>query len=153
MLRLVQELGIDLGTANILVFVRGKGVVLREPSVVAIEKHSKKVLAVGEEARLMLGRTPGNITAIRPMSDGVIADYTTTERMLAHLIAKVCGKRRAFKPRVLVCVPSGVTSVEKRAGSPSNSRMSRSGPRWWTGWSPCSATMARVRSPDVTMSS
>lgn len=111
----MPELGIDLGTANILVFQRGKGVVLREPSVVAIEKNSKRILAVGEEARLMIGRTPGNITAIRPMSDGVIADYTTTERMLAHLLSKVCGKRRAFKPRVLVCVPSGVTSVEKRA--------------------------------------
>ncbi len=115
MLRLTPEIGIDLGTANILVFVRGKGVVFREPSVVAIERTSKKVLAVGEEARLMLGRTPGNIVAIRPLSDGVIADYTTTERMLAHLIARVCGRRRAFKPRVLVCVPSGATSVERRA--------------------------------------
>lgn len=115
MLRLTPEIGIDLGTANILVFLRGKGVILREPSVVAIDRASKKVLAVGEEARLMLGRTPGNIVAIRPMADGVIADYTTTERMLAHLIAKVCGRRRAFKPRVLVCVPSGVTSVERRA--------------------------------------
>jgi rod shape-determining protein MreB and related proteins len=113
--RLTPEIGIDLGTANILVFVRGKGVVLREPSVVAIDRSSKKVLAVGEEARLMLGRTPGNIIAIRPMSEGVIADFTTTERMLAHLISKVCGKRRAFKPRVLICVPSGVTSVERRA--------------------------------------
>ena len=115
MFRLTPEIGIDLGTANILVFVRGKGVVLREPSVVAIDRSSKKVLAVGEEARLMLGRTPGNIIAIRPMSEGVIADFTTTERMLAHLISKVCGKRRAFKPRVLICVPSGVTSVERRA--------------------------------------
>ncbi len=88
---------------------------LREPSVVAIDKNTKHVKAVGEEARLMLGRTPGSIIAIRPLSDGVIADYTTTERMLAHLISKVCGRRRAFKPRVLVCVPSGVTSVERRA--------------------------------------
>jgi rod shape-determining protein MreB len=112
---LVPELGIDLGTANVLVYQRGKGIVLREPSVVAIASHSKKVLAVGEEARLMLGRTPGNIVAIRPMSEGVIADYTTTERMLNHIIMKVVGRKRLFKPRLLVCVPSGVTSVERRA--------------------------------------
>ena len=111
----VPELGVDLGTANILVYVRGKGIVLREPSVVAIAAHSKKVLAVGEEARLMLGRTPGNIVAIRPMSDGVIADYTTTQKMLEYIFAKVVGRKRLFKPRVLVCVPSQVTSVEKRA--------------------------------------
>lgn len=110
-----HEIGIDLGTANILVYVRGKGIVLREPSVVAISVNSKKVLAVGEEARLMIGRTPGNIVAIRPMSDGVIADYTTTERMLEHLIRKVVGRKRFLKPRVLICVPSGVTSVERRA--------------------------------------
>ena len=115
MFRLTPELGIDLGTANIVVYLRGKGIVLREPSVVAISTKNKKVLAIGEEARLMLGRTPGHIVAIRPMSDGVIADYTTTEKMLEHLIAKVCGKRRFLKPRVLVCVPSGVTSVERRA--------------------------------------
>ena len=115
-MRLTPELGIDLGTANILVFVRGKGIVLREPSVVAIDKSKRgEVVAVGEEARLMLGRTPGNIIATRPMSDGVIADYTTTEKMLHHLITKVVGKRPFFKPRVLVCVPSGVTSVEERA--------------------------------------
>jgi len=113
--RLTPELGIDLGTANIVVYLRGKGIVLREPSVVAISTKNKKVLAVGEEARLMLGRTPGHIVAIRPLSDGVIADYTTTEKMLEYLIAKVCGKRRFLKPRVLVCVPSGVTSVERRA--------------------------------------
>jgi len=113
--RLTPELGIDLGTANIVVYLRGKGIVLREPSVVAISTKNKKVLAIGEEARLMLGRTPGHIVAIRPMSDGVIADYTTTLKMLEYLIAKVCGKRRFFKPRVLVCVPSGVTSVERRA--------------------------------------
>ena len=115
MFSFVPELGVDLGTANILVYVRGKGIVLREPSVVAIAAHSKKVLAVGEEARLMLGRTPGNIVAIRPMSDGVIADYTTTQKMLEYLFAKVVGRKRLFKPRVLVCVPSQVTSVEKRA--------------------------------------
>ncbi len=113
--RLTPELGIDLGTANILVFRRGHGIVLREPSVVALDKTTKTVKAVGEEARLMLGRTPGNIVAIRPLSDGVIADYTTTEKMLEHLIQKVCGRRGLFKPRVLVCVPSGVTSVERRA--------------------------------------
>lgn len=112
---LIPEIGIDLGTANILVYKRGQGIVLREPSVVAIDRNTKKVKAVGEEARLMIGRTPGNIVAIRPMSDGVIADYTTTEKMLSYMIAKVCGKRRAFKPRVIICVPSGVTSVEKRA--------------------------------------
>lgn len=115
MFSLTPEIGVDLGTANILVYVRGKGVVLREPSVVAIAAHSKRVLAVGEEARLMIGRTPGNIVAIRPMSEGVIADYTTTQRMLEHLIRKVVGRKRLFKPRVLVCVPSGVTSVERRA--------------------------------------
>ena len=115
MFRLTPELGIDLGTANIVVYLRGKGIVLREPSVVAISTKNKKVLAIGEEARLMLGRTPGHIVAIRPMSDGVIADYTTTEKMLEHLIAKVCGRRRFLKPRVLVCVPSGVTNVERRA--------------------------------------
>jgi rod shape-determining protein MreB len=112
---LTPEIGIDLGTANILVYVRGKGIVLREPSVVAIAARTKKVLAVGEEARLMIGRTPGNIVAIRPMSEGVIADYTTTEKMLEHLIKRVVGHKRLFKPRVLVCVPSGVTSVERRA--------------------------------------
>ena len=115
MFSLTLEIGIDLGTANILVYVRNKGIVLREPSVVAIARNTGKVLAVGEEARLMIGRTPGNIVAIRPMSDGVIADYTTTERMLEHLIRKVVGRKRFFKPKVLVCVPSGVTSVERRA--------------------------------------
>lgn len=115
MFSLIPVLGVDLGTANILVYVRGKGIVLREPSVVAIAAQSKRVLAVGEEARLMLGRTPGNIVAIRPMSDGVIADYTTTQKMLEYLFNKVVGKKRLFKPRVLVCVPSQVTSVEKRA--------------------------------------
>lgn len=115
MFSLVPELGVDLGTANILVYARGKGIVLREPSVVAIANNTKKVLAVGEEARLMLGRTPGHIVAVRPMSDGVIADYTTTQRMLAYLFSKVVGKKRLFKPRVLVCVPSQVTSVERRA--------------------------------------
>ena len=112
---LIPELGVDLGTSNLLVYVRGKGIVLREPSVVAINSISKKVKAVGEEARLMLGRTPGHIIAVRPMSDGVIADYTTTQKMLEYIFAKVVKRNRIFKPRVLICVPSQVTSVERRA--------------------------------------
>jgi len=112
---ITPEIGIDLGTANIIVFKRGKGIVLREPSVVAISLTNKKILAVGEEARLMIGRTPGSITAIRPLSDGVIADYTTTQKMLEYILGKVCGRRRLLKPRVLVSVPSGVTNVERRA--------------------------------------
>ncbi|MGE5473355.1 MAG: rod shape-determining protein [Ignavibacteriales bacterium] len=109
-----QDIGIDLGTATVLVYVKGKGIVLREPSVVAIDKNSNKLMAVGEEARRMLGRTPGNIVAIRPLRDGVISDYDVTERMLKYFINKVCG-RRIFKPRIIVCVPSGVTEVEKKA--------------------------------------
>ena len=109
-----QDIGIDLGTATVLVYVRGKGIVLREPSVVAIDKNTNKLMAVGEEARRMLGRTPGNIVAIRPLRDGVISDYDVTERMLKYFINKVCGKR-IFKPRIIVCVPSGVTEVEKKA--------------------------------------
>jgi len=112
---LVPELGIDLGTANILVYLKGKGIVLREPSVVAVNTTTKRLVAVGEEARMMLGRTPGNIVAIRPMCEGVIADYSTTQKMLEYLIAKVCGKRRMLKPTVIVAVPSQVTPVEKRA--------------------------------------
>lgn len=115
MFNLVPELGIDLGTANILVYLKGKGIVLREPSVVAVNTTTKRLVAVGEEARLMLGRTPGNIVAIRPMCEGVIADYSTTQKMLEYLIAKVCGKRRMLKPTVIVAVPSQVTPVEKRA--------------------------------------
>ncbi len=112
-----QDIGIDLGTASVLVYIKGKGIVLREPSVVAIEKNSNKLLAVGEEARRMLGRTPGNIVAIRPLRDGVISDYDITERMLKHFINKICGNKglRLFKPRIMVCVPSGVTEVERRA--------------------------------------
>lgn len=117
MFRIVSELGIDLGTANLLVYERGRGIVLREPSVVAIAEPSGKVLAVGEDARMMLGRTPGNITAIRPLIDGVIANYTITLKMLEYIFNKVVGKRRLFRPRVLVCVPSGVTDVERRAVS------------------------------------
>ena len=114
-MRLVPEIGIDLGTANILVYRRGKGVVLNEPTVVAIASKTGKVLAVGNEAREMLGRTPGNITAIRPLKDGVIADYTTTLKMLEYIFDRTCGTRRIFHPRVLICVPSGVTNVERRA--------------------------------------
>ncbi len=114
-MRLVPEIGIDLGTANLLVYRRGNGIVLFEPTVVAINIQNGKVLAVGNEAREMLGRTPGNITAIRPLQDGVIADYTTTLKMLEYILAKTCGARRWFKPKVLVCVPSGVTNVERRA--------------------------------------
>ncbi len=109
------DVGIDLGTANILVYVRGKGVVLKEPSVVAIDKHRNKILAVGDEAREMLGRAPGSIIAIRPLKEGVIANYTVTQKLLAYVIAKVAGKSLFFKPRVMTCVPIGITSVEKRA--------------------------------------
>lgn len=114
-MRLIPEIGIDLGTANLLVFRRGKGIVLNEPTVVAISTNNGKVLAVGNEAREMLGRTPGNIQAIRPLKDGVIADYTTTLKMYEYILNKTCGTRRIFKPVVLTCVPSGVTNVERRA--------------------------------------
>jgi len=110
-----MDIGVDLGTANVLVYVKGKGIVLREPSVVAIDRDTNTILAIGEEARAMIGRTPGNIVAIRPLRDGVIADYDTTESMLRHFILKVAGKRFFFKPRIMVCIPSGVTTVEKRA--------------------------------------
>ncbi|EIW15955.1 MULTISPECIES: rod shape-determining protein [Pelosinus] len=110
-----MDIGVDLGTANVLVYIKGKGIVLREPSVVAIDRDSNTVLAVGEEARRMLGRTPGNIIAIRPLREGVIADYDTTETMLRHFISKVVPKNFFFKPRIMVCIPSGVTTVEKRA--------------------------------------
>lgn len=109
-----QDIAIDLGTATILVYVKGKGIVLREPSVVAIDKSTNEVLAVGSEARKMLGRTPGNIVAIRPLKDGVISDYTITEKMLKYFINKVCG-RFVFAPKVMVCVPSCITEVEKKA--------------------------------------
>ena len=109
-----QDIGIDLGTATILVYVKGKGIVLREPSVVAIDKNTNEVLAVGQEARKMLGRTPGNIIAIRPLKDGVISDYTITEKMLKYFINKVCG-RFVFSPRIMICVPSCVTEVERKA--------------------------------------
>ncbi|WP_346912890.1 rod shape-determining protein [Clostridium sp.] len=110
-----RDIGIDLGTANTLVYIKGKGIVLREPSVVAINKNTGKVLAVGNEAKNMIGRTPGNIVAIRPMKDGVIADFDVTEKMLRHFIEKVGGKNSFKSPRIVVCFPSGVTEVEKRA--------------------------------------
>lgn len=109
-----SDVGIDLGTSTILVYVKGKGIVLQEPSVVAIDSNTDKFLAVGEEARRMLGRTPGNITAIRPLKDGVISDYNITERMLKFFLNKALG-RMLFRPRVIICVPSGVTQVEQRA--------------------------------------
>lgn len=114
---LSNDLAIDLGTANTLVFVKGKGIVLREPSVVAIRRdmRSHKVLAVGKEAKMMLGRTPGNITAVRPIKDGVIADFEVTEAMLRYFIKKVHNRRTLVHPRIIVSVPSGITQVEKRA--------------------------------------
>lgn len=113
-----NDLAIDLGTANTLVYAKGRGIVLSEPSVVAVRKDSKgynKVLAVGKEAKLMLGRTPGNITAIRPLKDGVIADFEVTEAMLRHFIRKVHNRRTLIRPRIIIAVPSGITQVEKRA--------------------------------------
>ena len=114
-----NDLAIDLGTANTCVYVKGQGIVLREPSVVAVKKDSRGnsvVLAVGQDAKRMLGRTPGNIQAIRPMKDGVIADFEVTEAMLRHFISKVHNSRRNLvRPRIMVCVPTGITQVEKRA--------------------------------------
>lgn len=112
---ITRDIGIDLGTASVLVYVRKKGIVLREPSVVAVDNETGRILAIGEEARRMLGRTPGRITAIRPLKDGVISDYDITERMLRYFLKKVTGSLLFVKPRVIVCVPSGVTGVEKRA--------------------------------------
>jgi len=114
MFKLSRDLGIDLGTANVLVYTEGKGIVLREPSVVAIDKNSGKVLQVGAAARNMLGRTPGNVVAVRPLRDGVISDYEMTEKMLAEFLKKII-RYSLVKPRVVVCVPSGVTEVEERA--------------------------------------
>ncbi|MED3661396.1 rod shape-determining protein [Ureibacillus sp. FSL K6-8385] len=110
-----KDIGIDLGTANVLIYVKGKGIVLNEPSVVAIDKKSNKVLAVGEEARKMVGRTPGNIVAIRPLKDGVIADFDLTEAMLRHFLNKLDVKGFFSKPRILICCPTNITSVEKKA--------------------------------------
>ena len=110
-----KRIGIDLGTANTLVYVAGEGIVLNEPTVVAVTAEENRVVAVGKEAKEMLGRTPGNIVAMRPLRDGVIADYTITEAMLSYFIDKACGSSRFFKPEVMVCIPSGVTQVERRA--------------------------------------
>ena len=110
-----KDIGIDLGTASVLVYVKGKGVVLNEPSVVAIDKNTGKLLKVGGDAQAMLGRTPGNIVAIRPLREGVISDYDMTERMLREFLHKVTGGFQLFKPRVIICVPSGITEVEERA--------------------------------------
>jgi len=110
-----RDMAVDLGTANTLVYVRGRGIVLNEPSVVAVNQDSGGILAVGLEAKKMIGRTPGNIVAIRPLKDGVIADFETTERMLRYFIQKVHRRRYLAKPRIVVCVPSGITGVEQRA--------------------------------------
>ena len=115
MCSIAKDIGIDLGTASVLVYVKGKGVVLNEPSVVAIDKNTGKLLKVGAEAQAMLGRTPGNIVAIRPLREGVISDYDMTERMLREFLRKVVGGFQLFKPRVIICVPSGITEVEERA--------------------------------------
>ena len=109
------DIGIDLGTASILVYIRGRGVVLKEPSVVAYDRDTNKIKAIGEDARLMLGRTPGNIMAVRPLRQGVISDYRVTEQMMKYFIQKALGKKAFRKPRIAVCVPSGVTEVEKKA--------------------------------------
>jgi len=115
---ITKDIGIDLGTASVLVYVKGKGIVLREPSVVAIDSNTDRILKVGREAQQMLGRTPGNITAIRPLRDGVISQYEYTLRMIQHFIKKACGNRTSsllFSTRVIICVPSGITEVEERA--------------------------------------
>jgi len=110
-----KDIGIDLGTASVLVYVKGKGIVIREPSVVAIDKNTDKILKFGREAQMMLGRTPGNITAVRPLRDGVISQYEITFRMIQHFIRRACGGSVIFKPRVIICVPSGITEVEERS--------------------------------------
>lgn len=112
---MLSDIGIDLGTSSILIYTRGKGIVLKEPSVVAYDKGTDRIKAIGEEARQMIGRTPGNIMAIRPLRQGVISDYMITEKMLKYFIQKAMGKRAFLKPRISICVPSGVTAVEKKA--------------------------------------
>ena len=112
---LSTDIGSDLGTASILVYIKGKGVVLKEPSVVAFDRDTNQIKAIGEEARLMIGRTPGNIVAVRPLRQGVISDYTVTEKMLKYFIRKALGKKTLRKPRISVCIPSGATEVEKKA--------------------------------------
>ena len=113
---LVKRIGIDLGTANSVVWLAGKGIILNEPTVVAVAVEDRRVLAVGHQAREMLGRTPGNIVASRPMRDGVIADYQVTEAMLRYFIREAAGRAFLFKPEVMICVPAGCTQVERRAG-------------------------------------
>src|SRR6186713_763174 len=117
-----NDIGIDLGTANSLVYVRDQGIVLREPSVVAIQAGTTNILAVGEEAKRMLGRTPGNIVAIRPMKAGVIADFEITEAMLRYFIKKIHNRRKMVRPRIIIAVPSDITEVEKRAVKDSATR-------------------------------
>ncbi|MGC9314708.1 MAG: rod shape-determining protein, partial [bacterium] len=112
---LSNDIGIDLGTANTLVFVKGRGIILNEPSVVAVENETNKVIAIGNDAKEMLGRTPGHIRAVRPLKDGVIADFTMTEEMLREFIRRVIRKRFLIKPRIVISVPSGITEVERRA--------------------------------------
>lgn len=112
---MIKDIGIDLGTATVLVYVKGRGVVLKEPSVVAMDMTTERIVKFGREAQQMLGRTPGNITAIRPLRDGVISKYDVTLKMLQHFIKKACGTPIFFKPRVMICVPSGITEVEERA--------------------------------------
>ncbi|MBQ4563190.1 MAG: rod shape-determining protein [Lachnospiraceae bacterium] len=114
-MRLSADIGIDLGTASILVYIKGKGVVLKEPSVVAFDRDTNEIKAIGEEARVMIGRTPGNIVAIRPLRQGVISDYSVTEKMMKYFINKALGGKTLFKPRISVCIPSGATEVEKKA--------------------------------------
>ena len=113
--RMAVDIGIDLGTASVLVYVKGKGVILKEPSVVAYDRDSNTIKAIGEEARLMLGRTPGNVVAVRPLRQGVISDYTVTEKMIKYFVQKALGRRSFSKPRISICVPSGVTEVERKA--------------------------------------
>ena len=119
------DIGIDLGTASILVYIKGKGVVLKEPSVVAYDRNTNEIKAIGEEARMMIGRTPGNIVAIRPLKQGVIADYTITEKMIRYFIQKAIGKRTFRKPRICVCVPSQITDVERKAVEMSPNTMTK----------------------------
>ena len=145
------DVAMDLGTANTLVWVKGRGIVLNEPSVVAVEKSSNRVLAVGSEAKLMLGRTPDEINAVRPLKDGVIADFQVTEHLLREFVSRVQKHKFLVRPRIIICVPSGITEVEKRAVTtrpcaPAVARCcwspSRSRPRsaWTCRWTPRPAT-------------
>lgn len=115
MFALSRDIGIDLGTASVLVYMKDEGIVLNEPSVVAIDRNTDKILAVGDEAKRMVGRTPGDIVAVRPMSAGVISDYDITEKMLKYFIQKACGGGIIMRPRIMICIPSEVTQVQKRA--------------------------------------